>query len=511
MVPSGQSSLALKSEEKRIFIISLCLYTLVLLPILIADRFNVDDWGRSVTGYLNWGLDGRPLTDVIVRALDLGRPLVDFSPISQIASILCLSWLSAIVARKFEIKGPTIAALTTLPLGANPFFLANLSFKFDSLPMTLSLALALMPVVMDDASTGHDRRSLLVGVLLLLASLCIYQASLNAFLVIACLEYLFQQKKNETPKLIASLITRRAVQLLISIFVYKIVALYTIHEKYSIEHSSLVSGAGALLTVLQNLLSFSSFPIGMLTGRLRSTLILPIVFALLASIAVGLRYSIQTAKNGKLLLWVSGAFVTPIFMLFGTFGFLIFLQSSAPSARTFIGFGALLASSLMLISTLLTEYGVPGKLQCVLFSVSVYTMIGFAAIFGNATKAQKNYEKHIAEKLSDDLKELVAAEPARNLIIEGSVGYAPLVKQMANKRYRLLYHLVQVDLRGDETGGLCHAVLRYFGIYLPEETTETERTSIVAETTASNALRSNVYYKIFLVDHDLVVRLTPGT
>jgi hypothetical protein len=54
MVPFGESSLALKSEEKSTFIISLCLHTLVLVPILIADRFNVDDWGRSVMGYLNW-------------------------------------------------------------------------------------------------------------------------------------------------------------------------------------------------------------------------------------------------------------------------------------------------------------------------------------------------------------------------------------------------------------------------------------------------------------------------
>ena len=89
-------------------------------------EFNVDDWGRSVMGYLNWGLDGRPLTDFIVAALDIGRPLVDFSPISQIGSILCLSWLSAIVARRFTIKGPFLAALVTLPFGANPFFFGQL-------------------------------------------------------------------------------------------------------------------------------------------------------------------------------------------------------------------------------------------------------------------------------------------------------------------------------------------------------------------------------------------------
>jgi hypothetical protein len=231
-----------------------------------------------------------------MSALDLGRPLVDFSPICQIGSILCLSWLSAILARKFEIRRPIIAALTTFPLGANPFFLANLSFKFDSLPMALSLSLALMPVVLDGARTGQGRRSLLGGAVLLLGSLCIYQPSFNAFIVTASLEYLLSQNKNESPKIITSVVRRRIVQLLIAICAYKVVALYTIHEKYSIEHSSLVGGAGALTIVLRNLVTFWSFPIEMLTGALRSTLVLPIVLALFASIAVGLRYSGRTTN-----------------------------------------------------------------------------------------------------------------------------------------------------------------------------------------------------------------------
>jgi hypothetical protein len=128
MFPSGQTSLALKGDEKRTFIISLFLYTLVLLPILIADRYNLDDWDRSVLGYVNWGRNGRPLTDVVMGALSMGKPLVDFSPICQIGAIICLSWLSAVVARKVGIGRPLIASLATLPLGANPFFLACFSW-----------------------------------------------------------------------------------------------------------------------------------------------------------------------------------------------------------------------------------------------------------------------------------------------------------------------------------------------------------------------------------------------
>jgi hypothetical protein len=133
-------------------------------------------------------------------------------------------------------------------------------------------------------------------------------------------------------------------------------------------------------------------------------------------------------------------------------------------------------------------------------------MITFAAIYGNATKAQKDYEKHIAERLSDDLKEVIAADSVENLIIEGNVGYAPLVRRMVQKSDRLLGELVPRHRASDETGGFVHTVLAYQGISVPAETSMA-RASIVAETLHSVPLRNDPYYKMFLLDHDLVVRL----
>jgi hypothetical protein len=268
----------------------------------------------------------------------------------------------------------------------------------------------------------------------------------------------------------------------------------------------MVRGIGGLAIVQRNLVYFWSYPIDLLTGRLRLTLVMPVVVALLASIAVGLQYSTQTVKGGR-FVWVIGAFVTPVFMLLGTFGFLILLQSPAGGPRTFIGFGALLASSFILISTVLTEYNVPGIWQCGLLFIPAYTMITFAAIYGNATKAQKDYEEHIAERLSDDVKEVIAANPVENLIIERDVGYAPLVRRMVQKRYRLLGDLVPIHLASDETGGFVHTVLAYHGISVPAETSKAREASIVAEALNSVPLRNDPYYKMVLLDHHLVVYL----
>jgi hypothetical protein len=508
-ISPGWSSLALDADEKSTFKFSLFLYATILLPLLIADRYNVDDWGRSVIGYLNWGNNGRPLTDLIMKALALGKPLVDFSPICQIGAIMGLSWLSAVVARKFKIKNPLVASLVSFPLGGNPFFLANLSFKFDSLSMALSLIFALVPIVLDSTPDKKNPFSIYIGGVFLLGSLCLYQPGMNAFLVVAVLEYLLLQKENASSTVITALIRRRIFQLLVAILAYEIVALCTVREGYGAEHASLVHGIEGLAIVKHNLVDFWSFTFGLLTGRLRVALVFPIAMALLAAIGVGLRFSARTSEAAK-LVWMISAFVAPILMLLGNFGFLIFLQSPIGGVRIFIGFGALLASSLILITSVMMEYNIPGRFQCCLLFIPAYSMIAFSAIFANATKAQKEYEKHIVEKLSDEINEIVELQPVKKLIIDGTVGYAPLVERMIDKRYRLLAHLVPIDLVSDEDGGFAHMVLAHQGISFPPEVAKAIRKSILAETRKANAERRSVYYELFLLDGDLVVRLSPN-
>jgi len=143
-------------RELRTFLVSLFLYSLILAPILRADRYYVDDWGHALLGYSQWANDGRPLTDLLMRILGGHPPLVDFSPLPQIGAIAVLSYLSVLVARKFKLCGAVIAALATLPLGANPFFLENLSFKFDSLPMALSMFLVLLPILSTKANNWRS-------------------------------------------------------------------------------------------------------------------------------------------------------------------------------------------------------------------------------------------------------------------------------------------------------------------------------------------------------------------
>lgn len=120
-----------------------------------------------------------------MRALQFGASRVlDLAPLPQLFAIALLSWTGVLVARRFAIVSPVMAALLTLPLGAQPFVLENLSYRFDAPFMALALPCALLPIVIKRAGKAGWG----LGTFSLIACLNLYQPAITAFLVVALLE-----------------------------------------------------------------------------------------------------------------------------------------------------------------------------------------------------------------------------------------------------------------------------------------------------------------------------------
>src|SRR5262249_51157981 len=98
------------ADRKALFW-SFLLYLGVFFPLFIADRYNVDDWGRAVLGYYNWGHDGRPLSDWLMQLVDNGRPITDCSPLPQLLAILCLCLTAIVVAKRFDLGPPVLVGI----------------------------------------------------------------------------------------------------------------------------------------------------------------------------------------------------------------------------------------------------------------------------------------------------------------------------------------------------------------------------------------------------------------
>jgi hypothetical protein len=241
-----------------------------------------------------------------MRILGGHPPLVDFSPLPQIGAIAVLSYLSVLVARKFKLCGAVIAALATLPLGANPFFLENLSFKFDSLPMALSMFLVLLPIL----STKADNwRSWVTGTLFLTAGLCFYQPSINAFLVFLMLEFVFLQLELAPLTRLCRSFAFRVLQLFSGLVLYRVVAAMTVRGAYAVQHTATRLTDLGLLE--QNLIKLWSFIVNSLWYGFRWLFILPIVAGGIVILLIGIRYAKSIPGLHPRWLWRIAWYATP--------------------------------------------------------------------------------------------------------------------------------------------------------------------------------------------------------
>ena len=185
------------------------------------------------------------------------------------------------------------------------FFLANLSlenYNTDGLIANLTFNPSFWPPPQNRTVGPCSSEQFL-----LLGSLCTYQPSINAFLVITILEFLLLQQKNEPPQIIVALRSKS-----LSATQNRLRSYRTSHSAGGIWRRACLPQIGELAIVKRNLFAFWSPSIGQLKGNLRLTL-RSSDYAPRVS-GVGLRYSVRNVKKRK-LLWISIAFLAPAFML----------------------------------------------------------------------------------------------------------------------------------------------------------------------------------------------------
>ena len=132
--------------DRKFVVFLSCLCFAYITPIILAGRYYIDDMGRGQWGYYNWAANGRPFADLIMEFLVGGGRIVDASPlflfIGTVVFIFCCHEYHK--ANPFiapSRASPFMSGLVFFYIYANPFMLENISYKFDALPMLLSLSL----------------------------------------------------------------------------------------------------------------------------------------------------------------------------------------------------------------------------------------------------------------------------------------------------------------------------------------------------------------------------------
>ncbi|ANN74320.1 glucosyltransferase domain-containing protein [Bordetella bronchialis] len=487
--------------RQKVFIAALLLYGLVIYPIIHADRFYIDDLGRARTGYLGWTSDGRPLSNLVVETLNLGAPISDLSPLPQLLALLLLAYLAVTLARKFGIPGTWRAPLILAPMVASPFFLENLSYKFDVLPMTLATALSCLAVT----AIPRVRWGALLGAVALLATLCLYQPALNVFLVFAVAEFVLAQRDLRPMRELAAMLGMRGLQLLCALAAYKAVVAVTVKGHYATAHGAIAS-AGDLASIAQrNLAGFWRYVVDMLPGLWAKPLLWFMAGGTLVALYWAVRYLARSWRAASMpgrIAMAAAIALLPVALLIAPWGPMLALRLPVYAPRVAIGFGALGAAGLLFVWTALDRLRLAPRWQVAGFAVPVYGLLTFCFVYGDSLKLQKEFENRVAAQVSADLSRLGAQHRITEYALQGSLGHSVVVRHTIRK-YPLIATLVPVHLT--EGWGWAYEELRLFGV---DTAHEASAPRAAPQTQAVSVARD---YRVFLDGDIAIVSFAPAS
>lgn len=445
-------SINISSQDKAFIITLFVMCTLYVMPIFLADRWHYDDMIRSDNGMYAWSRNGRPLADLIMYAISFGGDLINFSPLPLALSVLAYSFSALIFYRNnLYFIGPKRSAIIFFVAFANPFFLENISYDFDCLPMTLSIAFLLLAF----CKIKHHLTFFLFSVLCVFLSLCSYQASIGIFISLSIVEFSLMFSRGAGNSELYSRVLSRLSQLVVAYIAYHyFIANTLISGEYNETRSVLVGlNLAGFSTFMENIESFFSLIKVLVVDIPLFIPVLATSFVALAlfGIAKNNKYNSSYDVVLKLVL-----FLGPVISLLSSFVHLSLMFTPVIMPRTLSSFTGFLF--LLIVIPFIQK---PKSNLLVVFSIVIaFFLMSFSYSYGATQKAQKEYDEYISFEISHAIK---LADPAGNKTIY-FLGNQPssLVRNNAISKYKTLELLVPIYI--SDGWGWGRIMLNHYGL-----------------------------------------------
>lgn len=456
-----------RDEKDRLFVLVLSFLCFVyVLPIIMANRYYVDDLGRSMMGYTRWAENGRPLADILMKLFGFtgrGERIVDLFPLTLLMAVAAFVYFSFCYYRAhFDHGRPILAALLLFFPFINPFFLENLSYRFDSLTMMLSLVLVMAAYLEREVSW----RTMVIASLLFFLSLCLYQAVIGFFVILAMIEALLAYCDRQQLVMARSILRAlfaRVVQLLLAYLLYALL----IKPKYAAaaytaKHSELLTpNLEGLHQLWQHMLFFNdkiAQSIADMPLFIPAYLMVATLGTLLWLIRVRHRLLAERMVGGALLEGVLsvGILLSPALAFVMSFLPLSVFTEPVTFVRVLISYSGFL---LWMAVVLLLGVG-RWRLAPLLALPAIWFALIFSYAYGTAMGEQKIYDQYLATNIAAKIHE---ADPKveKRLFLYGAQRVSPVLENAAS-RYRLIGDLVPVYLKKNWNWGV--RFLNHFGV-----------------------------------------------
>ncbi|WP_439830441.1 glucosyltransferase domain-containing protein [Aeromonas caviae] len=430
-------STVFSNKDSRKFVVFLsCLCFLYIIPIVLADRYYIDDMARGQYGNYGWADNGRPLTDFIFGFFVGGGRLTDASPLFLFISTVCFVFCCyeyhksnpcLEISVKAKKTWPFMSGLVFFYIYANPFMLENLSYKFDSLPMLLSLSILLMAFVKYRVS--YEK---LISVIMVVASLSLYQASIGMFVclaVIECVRYILVDERKSVFNILR-LPSIRVIQLVIAYIIYaKLIQPLYVTGGYNITHSKLIEfNFNGLDVFVRNAMFFIDKIQSVALAFKYQFIVLSGFFVLYLFVAVRRVICNEGAVNYTVVVSVLILILSPVIVFLSSFSHISLLESPVFASRTLISFGGALFYLAYASHQMLCQWRVGrafSLIACVYFFIASYS-------YGGALKAQKELDQSITGSIVSKIHE-IDYNGVRKVSVFGTQPSSPIRDNVVSK------------------------------------------------------------------------------
>lgn len=365
-------------KEKWIILISI----IYVAPIIIANVYYIDDMAR-ITGGHGWNPDGRVFTTILMQVLSFGSVITSLYPYSIIIAAIITSlsgYLVAIILFKDKKINLTIASSILL---TSPFYLENLSYRYDSMPMSLSLFLSIVPFLF-----LYKRYFIAISVVCLVLSLGLYQVSSMAyFSLLICI--LISDINDLTIKKHAQLVVFSLLSFLLAYYLY---GLIINHLDISLNRNGFLQINDSTVDVIKYRVHRYYDIYVTLADSGYSFAALPLVVSLLVSYAIILMGGILRVKK----IIILSILILSLFILTAMPNLII----SEPwyTLRTMICFPFVIYGIASICSQHINS-------KIINFSVSILIVFSFvlSSVYGSVLKNNDEYDTFLSQSITHDI------------------------------------------------------------------------------------------------------------
>lgn len=374
-------------SAKTSFAILFGIYLLGISALLRANVYYSDDNWRFSSGSRGWDDWSRFFTERSSIYFFGGKFAVDVSPYSQILAVAILALVGILLlGLLYRRKVFTIWEVVVLvPLGLNPFFIDNLSYKFDAPFMAFSILAAVFPLVFRFSGARWYVLACFLGSLLVLTS---YQATFGIFPMLVILLLLRMWQEKGWHQELVDFFWQSLLGYGAGALYFYLVVMIAPRKDY------LDVSIPALLEIPEFLLkNYTAYFSKVLDGFTPLWLISTLV--IFGSFLV---YCMSKKRN---LLGFSFSLVSLVLMMLLSFGFYPILVEPQLNNRAMYG----LVVVIVLCGLVIVERGRRSVLRLPILVLS-YSFFVYALVYGNALATIDDYRKFRLQLVYEDLSHL---------------------------------------------------------------------------------------------------------